>query len=143
MVAWEPWRALRERPHITFALRTLPAGILGVYWPRGARAAIIIDPALTRTERKAVLAHELVHDERGGGADQPGMPVCWSAVVARDERQVDGEVARRLVPPADLRDFCEALVGLGYGVEVADVAERFDVPAWVAERALRLLSLRP
>lgn len=137
-MAWNPWRALRSRPHIIFRLAALPADTGGaVYWPRGARAAIVIDPALLRRERNAALAHELVHDERGGGADMEGMPTSWSAVVVRDEAAVDREVARRLVPPGELAKFCEALDLLGVGVTAHEVAEHFDVPEIVATEALR------
>ena len=136
-MSWNPWRALRSRTHIVFRLAVLPDAAQGaVYWPRGGRAAIIIDPRLPRAERNAALAHELVHDERGGGADHPGMPASWAPVVARDEAAVDQEVARRLVPPAELVRFCEVMALLDIGVTAHEVAEHFDVPPAVAGAAL-------
>ena len=139
-MSWNPWRELRRRTHIVFRLASLPAATGGaVYWPRAGRAAIIIDPRLSRSERNAALAHELVHDERGGGADHPGMPPSWAAVVARDEAAVDQEVTRRLVPPAELVRFCEVMVLLDIGVTAHEVAEHFDVPPAVADKALGLL----
>jgi hypothetical protein len=133
-----PWRALRSRPHIVFRLTALPSDTGGaVYWPRGARAAIVIDPSLRRRERNAALAHELVHDERRGGASMVGMPPTWQAVVSRDEAAVDREVARRLVPPAELAKFLEAMDLLGIGVTAHEVAEHFDVTEAVATEALR------
>ncbi len=135
---WNPWRALRSRTHIVFGLAVLPDRTGGaVYWPRGGRAALIIDPRLSRRDRNAALAHELVHDERGGGADHAGMPPSWAPVVARDEAAVDQEVARRLVPLDELVKFCEVAVLLDLGVTAFDVAEHFDVPEPVAARALR------
>lgn len=136
--SWQPWRALRERGHLVFRLAPLPQGVEAIYWPRGARAAVIVDAALPRRVRKAALAHELVHDERGGGCDLMGAPPGWSAVVAREELIVEAEVARRLVPAAPLARFCARMVELGYGVTAEEVAEEFDVPDVVAARALAL-----
>ena len=136
-MSWNPWRELRRRSHIVFRLAVLPdATGGGVYWPRGSRAAIIIDPRLHRAERNAVLAHELVHDERGGGATGDEMPPSWGPVIVRDEAAVDQEVARRLVPPDELARFCEVMALLDIGVTAHEVAEHFDVPAAVAEVAL-------
>lgn len=140
VTAENPWRELRRRQHLVFRLAELPAGLRAVYWPRGNRAAIIIDRSLSRVERRAALVHELVHDERGGGAARTGMPACWSAVVARDETIVENEVAHRLVPPAELSDFCRRVTDLGETVEVVQVAAHFEVPVAVAERALRRIA---
>ncbi len=138
---WNPWRELRRRSHIVFRLAILPDETGGgVYWPRAGRAALIIDPRLSRVDRRAVLAHELVHDERGGGADHSDMPPSWAPVVARDEAAVDQEVARRLVPADLLLRFCEVMALLDIGVMAHHVAEHFDVPESVAGVALRMLS---
>jgi hypothetical protein len=136
-VGWDPWAELDRREHIVLARARLPAGVHAVYARRGARAAILLDVRLPRRDRRAVLAHELVHDERGGGADVPGMPAAWTAVVAREERAVDAEVARRLVPPRELEAFVRTRDGLGDAVTLHDLAEEFDVPTWVAETAMR------
>lgn len=142
-MAWNPWRALRSRTHIVFRLAPLPVETGGaVYWPRAGRAALIIDPRLPRRERNAALAHELVHDERGGGADLGEMPPSWAPVVARDEAAVDQEVARRLVPPAELAKLCEVLDLLDIGVTAVEVADHFDVPEPVADVALRAFADR-
>lgn len=137
---WNPWRALRERDHIDFGLDRLPACLGGaVYWPEDGRVIIAIDRSLTRQERSAALAHELVHDERGGGKSFDSAPDTWDAVVARDELMVHREVARRLVPVDDLREYCERLATTYQPVRAADVAEEFDVSADVALTALRLM----
>ena len=99
----------------------------------GDRAAIVVDVDLDPIERNAVLAH----DERGGGIDAPYMPPGWDAVVAREEELVEREVARRLVPVRELDAFLERRRELGEPVLVGDIIEEFDVPAWVADRALR------
>ena len=71
------------------------------------------------------------------GAWWPGMPDSWRAVVARDERQVDAEVARRLVPPDELAAWLTATEGPVGPLEVAD---EWDVPIAVAVVALELHS---
>jgi hypothetical protein len=140
-VAWHPWAELRRREHLVFALKRLP-GVTGgaVYGRRGARAAILIDPELGRRQRKAALAHELVHDEGGGGCEYEGMLPTWHPVVSRDENRVHDEVARRLVPLAELEAFCQHRADVDGGVEPAEVAEEFDVPWEVAARAMQLLA---
>ena len=135
-----PWRELRRRAHVHFRLARLPAGVTGVCWPRGDRTAVIIDIDLDRRHRRAALAHELIHEERGGGCHIDGMPDTWRAVVTRDEMHVDAEVARWLVPLAELAEFCEGMAEISLGVTAADVAEQFDVPEEVAHRALCALS---
>lgn len=100
MTRWNPWRALREREAIRFARLDLPDGVEGVHAIKGEQRAIVVDRSLPRIERNAVLAHELIHDERGH-VD----PVLGELEVRREERRVDREVARRLVPFDELRAF--------------------------------------
>lgn len=137
---WNPWRALRDRPHITLAfdeLAELGGGAL--YARRGARAAIIIDPRLPRRLRAAALAHELVHDERGPGVTDP--PDNWWPIVAREETTVDKIVARRLIDLDHLADWIQERSELG-PVEAWEVAEEWDVPDHVAVKALELIEQR-
>lgn len=141
---WNPWRALSERPHITLArneIAKLGGGAL--YGRRGDEAAIVLDPGLTRSERRAALAHELVHDERGGGVEHdPTLPPSMTAFVRRDEEWVDRIVADRLVPLDELEEIVDRCMDLGGTVDVVDIAEQFDVPEHVAERQLRRLTER-
>ena len=140
---WNPWSALRERRHIHFELRALPASTGGgFYVPVRGRAGIFIDPRLRRVERRCVLAHELVHDERRGGCDAPYMPPSWRAVVAREENWVDDAVADRLVPSDELAALCASRVEARLEVTAADVADHFDVTPDVAARALLHLKRR-
>lgn len=63
---WNPWAALRARADVVL-VRSVPlAGPRGlaVVFPDG-EAVVAVDPGLCRVERRCVLAHELVHDERG------------------------------------------------------------------------------
>lgn len=136
---WNPWRALRERDRIDFRLAPLPYGLGAVYWPRGQRALIVIDPALDRQHRNEALAHELVHDERGGGVATDGMPDNWCDMATRDENQVQHEVARRLLPLGELEAWVRARVLEGEEVTAWGVAEEFDVTDELAMVALHLL----
>jgi len=136
---WNPWATLRAREHIDFRLAPLPHGLGAVYWPRGRRVAIVIDPRLSRRERAAALAHELVHDERGGGCDALGMPETWAPVVAKDEQAVENTVARRFVPLDELDAYWRRREESDLPTTVADVAEEFDVAERVAEQAMLLL----
>ncbi len=61
------------------------------------------------------------------------------AAVAREEGVVGDITARRLIPVADLVGWLERRVTTGDSVESWEIAEEFDVPDVVVERALRLL----
>lgn len=136
---WSPWRALRDRPDVEFVLGRLPDRVGGaVLWPEEGYSIIAIDRRVRQDERTALLAHELVHLERGGGCESAGMPASWAAVVARDEGQVDDEVARRLVPLHELVELAQALADMELPLEAWDVAQQFRVPRRVAERAIVL-----
>lgn len=135
-MAWNAWRELRARPHITFARRDLPDGVHGVHVQRDGRTVVLLDRSLDRTARHAVLTHELIHDERGGGADYHGMPALWRPRVAIDELQVHRETALRIVPLAELAAFCDQQADLGHGVGPDEVMAEFECTRRVAEDAL-------
>ena len=111
MASSNPWRELRRRTHILFQRRSLPDGVDGWISPggEGEKTVIFVSDRLDYAGRRAVLVHELVHDERGGGAGWVGQPVTWDAVVVRDERAVDREVARRLIPVEELAALVAAM----------------------------------
>lgn len=134
MTRWNPWRALREREAIRFRLDQLPEGIDGVHGVKGMQRAIIVDRSLHRIERNAVLAHELIHDERGHS------PSSHPIEVAKEEERVEREVARRLVPFDELHELVRERASLGESVTVTDIAEVFEVPRSVARRAARMAS---
>lgn len=134
-----PWRALRDREHITFAFDPVAAFLGGgLYAKQGDRSVIMIDPALSRRQRAAVLAHELVHDERVVDATA-AMPPSWDAVRTRLHIAVDDEAVVRLLPLVLLEAFCRRHVEAMGVVTLHDVAEEFDCAEWVAKRALELL----
>src|SRR4051812_37862823 len=99
---WNPWRALRVRARTILDWQALEGDVaLTEVRPDGSEI-IVLDPRLRRRERNAVLGHELVHLERGLLPE--GTP---SSVVQREERQVAGETARRLVPLQELALFVQ------------------------------------
>lgn len=128
---WNPWRALRAREHVELRWVEMPAGTRGAWWLDGDRSVIALSHRLGRRERNAVLAHELVHDERriAYTADTP------RALVDKEEAVVDRIAARRLVPGDELARVVAALLEAHGQVTVHDLAEHFDVPPDVAERA--------
>lgn len=138
----QPWAELEARSHIRLGFEIL-GDLQGLYAHRDGRAAILLDCDLDDRQLEAVLAHELVHDERGGGCASKGMPPSWNAVVAREEHHVEREVADWLVPADELVDFIRRhATAEEIGVTVWEVAEHFEVPDYVAERALRELGRR-
>lgn len=140
--AWRPWRALGARDDIDFALVDLPPGLRAVLARQGPDRVILIDRSLEPSERLAALAHELVHDERGGAGRVPPPPHPLSVASRREETRVDRIVTDRLVPPMELATFLEARAGIDPPIEPWQVAEEFGVPHEYAERALRLFAQR-
>jgi Zn-dependent peptidase ImmA (M78 family) len=134
MAGWNPWAAARAVPHLEIWFADVPDGAT---WHREEDADhITIDARATRRERRALLAHELVHVERG-----IGYPAATPATMQREEAIVRREVAARLVPPDALED----LVARRSDVEPVTalvVAEEFDVPEDVAREALLALGQR-
>jgi hypothetical protein len=139
--AFDPWLAVDEHPDLSVLFDPV-AGLMGggFHVRADERAVIVLDPGLDATMRRAVLTHELVHHERGGGPGRPDAPATLDLLVERDERAVDAEVARRLVPVDELdRVVAELVAGCG-GASVTDVATHFAVPTSVAHTALAQLA---
>lgn len=136
---WRPWRALRGLDDVELELCDLPGEARAIYAQRGEDRAILIDRRLSPTERLAALAHELVHLERGGGCHQRGAPAPLAIDARKEERRVDDEVARRLVPFGDLAEFVDMLIDCGETVTVALVADEFDVTEGCARIAMEQL----
>lgn len=136
MGQWRPWRDLRNRDDVTFALADLPlvaGGGACVEFTDGHHV-ILLDRQLGPVDRLAVLAHELVHLERGGTAN------CLD--VSKEERRVDRIVAARLVPEDELEALIDVLIEMEGGVTAEMVANEFDVPPAVARRAMIQLAER-
>lgn len=101
----------------------------------GEGFVVILDSRLRQAERRAALAHELVHAERGV------LPrSAPEHVRAKEEKAVRREVAERLVPDTELAAFVRRCLTLDMSVTAEDVAEEFSVPLEVAELACRRAS---
>lgn len=138
MAGWRVWAELRRRTHIDLAWAHL-VGRDGQLEELGAgRRRITLDSRLDAMSRRAVLAHELVHDERGilYTDDTP------LGLIRKEEALVDAETCRRLVPLDELDTLVRHVVADGGQVTWREVSDWFDVPRDVAERALEQLLRR-
>ena len=99
----------------------LPGGVMGL-WDERTRT-VWLDTRLTSAERRGTLAHELVHAERGD------VPCGDPALDARQERRVEREAARLLLPLAALAHV------LAWTADAREAAQELDVdPALLAVR---------
>lgn len=138
MAVWRVWGELRRRTHIELVWAHL-TGHRGRIEELGAgRRRITIDATLDRRTRRAVLAHELVHDERGilFTDDTP------LALIRKEESYVTAETVCRLVPLDELEERVRIAIRSDMCVEVNDVVEWFDVPHDTAEKAMLMLQDR-
>src|SRR3954451_18507278 len=119
MTRWNPWATLRAS---TIELWFAPLGPERGRWTRHAGGdEILIDESLDRQTRQEVLAHELVHAERG-----VGWPDATAAPMRAEGERVGRPALLRLAPPAEVRRFVLARSSVG-PVTVADLAEEFDL----------------
>jgi hypothetical protein len=131
MAGWNPWAAARCLPRLEIWFDDVPQGAV---WHRDEHGdRIILDASAPRRERRALLAHELIHVERG-----VGYPLASAATMEREEAIVRRETARRLVPLAELAALVTRLDGLE-PITAELVADEFDVPAHIAAEALAAL----
>lgn len=98
-----PWRDLRSRSHLRLRFVDLPPERAGTICTDGT---LTLAADLLQVERRCVLTHELVHDERGIPHVEDG----------REESFVEQEVARRLIELDALAD------ALRWSVQPAEVA---------------------
>lgn len=133
MERWNPWAALRSSSvELWFAPLDGERG----RWTRSELGdEIVLDQALDRRARQEVLAHELVHVERG-----VGWPHATPATMEAEEERVWRIALRRLAPPTEIRRFLARRGTVG-PVTVADLAEEFDLSADAAERVAALYAL--
>ena len=135
MARWNPWRALRAAPAIDLWFVTLD-GDRG-RWCRSAEGdEILLDAGLDRQTRREVLAHELVHVERG-----VGFPSATASTMQLEEERVWRIALDRLAPPDEVHDFLERRSTVG-PVMVQDLAEEFDLSVEAAVRVAVLYRVR-
>jgi hypothetical protein len=131
---WNPWAALRATSiELWFAPLVGERG----RWTRGtAGDEIVLDERLGRRARQEVLAHELVHAERG-----VGWPDATAATMELEEERVWRIALRRLAPPEEISRFLARRGTVG-PVTITDLAEEFDLSPDAAERVARLYAAR-
>lgn len=132
-----PWAELAARPHIELLWASLPKS-RGVIARHDGRVVILLHHGLSDREACAVLAHELVHEERG-------VPAVDLSPMERaaEEATVAEEVADWLVPPSDLLLVVGRLAASGEAVTVQAVAQAFPgAPEYVCATALGLAFTR-
>lgn len=139
MVRYSPWRVLAAQNHITVRISPLPAGVSGACRVLADGAVLILlASSLDARERVAVLAHELLHIERGIGRGES----CpeWRAVEAREEEIIDRQVAGRLLPTEELAAWIRARGPDDEAVTTRVVADEWFVSEPVARRALEAVA---
>ena len=130
---WNPWSALRARPHLQLVFARLDDCAAYIEEAPDARARLVVlHDALDRRERRVALGHELVHDERDLLYDT----TTPDAIVEKEEAIVERILADRLVPPAELERFLRRSTSVGDAVTARDVADEFDVTIELARHAL-------
>jgi hypothetical protein len=88
----DPWRWVRELPHITVLWSDdLPADVMG--YAHFGEQTVVLANGLTQAERRSTCWHEVLHLQRG--------PVPRH-LAAREEREVEHRTARDLIPFAAL-----------------------------------------
>lgn len=134
MATWDPWAALATTD---IELWYAPLDGARGRWERsGGQDEIVLEAALDRRTRRAVLAHELVHAERG-----VGWPLATAATMQLEEERVWRVALDRLAPPDEVRRFAERLATVG-PVTLRDLADEFDLPVDLAARVARLAVAR-
>jgi len=127
---WNPWAALRAT---SIELWFAPLhGERGRWTRRPDGDEIVLEESLDRRSRQEVLAHELVHAERG-----VGWPDATAATMEIEEERVWRIALRRLVPPSQIVRFLRQRSTVG-PVTVVDLAEEFDLSAEAAQRIAHL-----
>ena len=129
---WNPWRTLRDLDAVELWFAPLD-GCRGLWIRSGGRDVVYLEETLDRRERREVLAHELVHVERG-----LGHPDVSPLLTAKDEASVWREALRRLAPP-DVIGALQRRADDGEPVTVDDLADELDLSADGVRRLVALL----
>jgi hypothetical protein len=131
MDPWNPWDALRATD-IELTIEPLD-GERGRWTRTEAGDRIALDRSLDRRSRREVLAHELVHAERG-----VGWPAASPATMESEEERVWRIALRRLAPLELVEEFLRRRATVG-PVTIEDLAEEFDLSPVAAHRLAHLL----
>jgi hypothetical protein len=123
---YDPWHDLAVNwPEIDVVIEPMGGRLLGMLrYP-----VIALRADTSAAQRRCTLTHEIVHLERGVGDCGP-----WSG---REELLVHREVARRLIPLADL---AAAVRDLGGSAVLAELAQVLEVDLETARLRLDMLT---
>jgi hypothetical protein len=133
MDRWNPWDALGDT---TIELTVAPLeGERGRWTRTSSGDRIVLDATLDEQSRREVLAHELVHAERG-----VGWPAATASTMEVEEERVWRTALRRLVPEDEVRRFVTRRLTVG-PVTIDDVAEEFDLSPTAARRVAQLIAV--
>lgn len=99
--AYDPWRDLARRTHLTLAFTRLP---VGQGWYLHDVPGIVLDDRLTRVGARCALAHELAHIDLGHTHQMAGNGPGTSRIARRRETEADALADARLVPLERLVD---------------------------------------
>lgn len=138
MPGWKVWGELRRRPNLELEWAWLPGRNAEIEEYADGSRVITLGLGQDPCDRRAALAHELVHDDTGL-LFEPDTPAY---LVSKGEMFVDRETARRLVPIDELEVAVKRAVLDGECVGWREVADWFEVPRYVAEEAMRQLEQR-
>jgi hypothetical protein len=125
---YDPWRDLRENwPEVQVVIKPMRGRLLGeLRYP-----VIALRADTTAAQRRCTLAHEIVHLERGVTDCGP-----WAE---REERLVEAEAARRLIPTEALLD---AVRSCGGAHDIGALADVLEVDLDTLEARLRQVTPR-
>jgi len=122
---YDPWRDARDNwPHVQIVYEPLPPNVLGIIRCDGQ--VIVIDQSLPRRQARCVLAHELVHLERG-------FTNCRGPGRAKEERIVHAAAARRLIT---LPQLAAGIIACGEDVRSLSVELDVDQATLQVHRAM-------
>lgn len=134
MARWNPWAALRSS---AVTLWFAPLGDQRGRWTRRPDGdEVLLHEGLDRRSRNEVLAHELVHVERG-----VGWPGATAATMQLEEERVWRIALERLAPREEVEAFLRRRGSAG-PVTIADLAEEFDLSDDAARRVAELYAVR-
>lgn len=119
---WHPWRAFREREHLTLSWHDSDE-LLGCI--EHSTGSVSLTEGMLQSERRSTITHELIHDERGPAT--PGFE-------EDEERAVRFLTAERLIP------FGELVEAMFWCYGEWELAEYFHVDVGVAVDRLRSLT---
>ncbi len=134
MARWNPWHALRATSITLWFAELDPERGRWVRRPDGDE--IFLAVSLPRRSRREVLAHELVHAERG-----IGWPGATAATMELEEERVWRIALRRLAPPEEVEGFVRRRATVG-PVTIGDLAEEFDLSLEAATRLAQLIAVQ-